>query len=173
MHNRTYDLKVWQSFQSGRWGRILIFCAAFFKKKKKALSLYLCVSRVRGVWFMSSYIRFYFIFTNGTFTSPPPPTYAFLFISHPVPETSVVSNFPKPLHQKQWHPAPKLPSSLPPSSLSPSIPPSLHPRSVYGFDFALRFIRSIPMRTSPSPLFIHSNPFNNIGRCCKSKNPWM
>lgn len=104
---------------------------------------------------MSSYIKLYFIFTNGTFTLSLP-TYAFLFISHPVPETSIVSNFPKPLHQRRWQTGPKPPHlPLPPSSLAPSLSPSIphspHPRSVYGFEFAPRFICSIPMRSTPSP----------------------
>lgn len=92
---------------------------------------------------MGLYITLYFIFTNGTFTWSPP-TCTFLFISHPDPETSILLNFPKLLHQRQWHP-------VTPPSLPLSIPPSLHPRSVYSFDFTPRFIRSIPMSSTPSP----------------------
>lgn len=105
---------------------------------------------------MSSYIKLYFIFTNGTFTFSHP-THAFLFISRPVPETSILSNSRKPLNQRQWHPSPypalpsSLPPSIPPSSYRPSLHhPSLPLRSVYGFDFILRFILSIPIRSTPS-----------------------
>lgn len=55
--------------------------------------------------------------------------------------------FSKPLHQRRWHPALSL---LPSLLLSLALLPSLHPRSVHGFDFTPRFIHSIQMRSTPS-----------------------
>lgn len=130
--------------------KILIFVLCSLKM------VWICTCKQREcckIWFMGSYIKLYFIFTNGTFTLSRP-TYAFLFISHPVPETSILSKLSEATPSNTVASSPSLPPSFPhppslPHPLSLSLPPSLHPRSVYSFDFSPRFIRSIPIRSTP------------------------
>lgn len=136
--NRTHDLQVCKSLESGQWGRI-----AFNANKKRSAFI------MRASWVLEDliygfihHVIFYF-YKWHFYMILPPNMHIFIHFS------SRSRNI-HPFKLSEAAPSKTVASSHPPS-LPLSIPPSLHPRSVYSFDFTPRFIRSIPMSSTPSP----------------------